>query len=113
MWMCLCRLWTTIEVEYLPVYHPNEEESNDPYLYANNVRKVMAQALEVSPYCIHTRYFLSYFLTPIRAYTLESRPIIGAKLSLAIVRVKALDWLTCQVISFRLFRTFQFTLYNK
>ena len=51
--MSLSKLWTTLEVEFLPVYTPNEEEKNDPYLYAENVRAVMADALEV---CI---YFLA------------------------------------------------------
>jgi len=34
----------TLKVEYLPVYHPSEEEKADPELYANNVRLAMAKA---------------------------------------------------------------------
>lgn len=30
-------------VQFLPVYHPSEEEKKDPALYASNVRRVMAQ----------------------------------------------------------------------
>ena len=48
LWMCLCKLWTTLEVEFLPVYTPSEEEKSDPYLYAENVRNLMAEALAVS-----------------------------------------------------------------
>ena len=43
LWMCLCKLWTTLEV-----YTPSEEEKSDPYLYAENVRNLMAEALAVS-----------------------------------------------------------------
>ncbi|XP_035887200.1 lysophospholipid acyltransferase LPCAT4 isoform X2 [Phyllostomus discolor] len=32
---------------FLPVYHPSPEESKDPTLYANNVQRVMAQALGI------------------------------------------------------------------
>lgn len=32
-----------IEVRRLPVYHPSEQEKEDPKLYAANVRKLMAQ----------------------------------------------------------------------
>ncbi|ELW72289.1 Lysophospholipid acyltransferase LPCAT4 [Tupaia chinensis] len=32
---------------FLPVYHPSPEESRDPTLYANNVQRVMAQALGI------------------------------------------------------------------
>ena len=31
-----------VTLNYLPVYKPSEEEKNDPYLYAYNVRKVIA-----------------------------------------------------------------------
>ena len=41
-----------MDVEFLPVYYPNEEEQNDAALYADNVRKVMAAALGVSRYSI-------------------------------------------------------------
>ncbi|EAW92308.1 1-acylglycerol-3-phosphate O-acyltransferase 7 (lysophosphatidic acid acyltransferase, eta), isoform CRA_c [Homo sapiens] len=33
--------------KFLPVYHPSPEESRDPTLYANNVQRVMAQALGI------------------------------------------------------------------
>lgn len=29
--------------QFLPVYSPSEEEKEDPALYANNVRRVMAE----------------------------------------------------------------------
>lgn len=38
------------ELEFLPVYHPSEEEKADPQLYADNVRALMASKLEV-PLC--------------------------------------------------------------
>ncbi|KAF6125586.1 lysophosphatidylcholine acyltransferase 1 [Phyllostomus discolor] len=48
LWLTLCQLHNRIEIEFLPVYSPSEEEKKDPALYANNVRRVMAEALGVS-----------------------------------------------------------------
>ena len=31
------------DTQYLPVYYPSEEEKNDPKLYGNNVRALMAK----------------------------------------------------------------------
>ncbi len=36
-----------MDVEFLPVYQPSPEESSNPSLYANNVQRVMAQALGI------------------------------------------------------------------
>ncbi len=36
------QVYTRMRVDYLPVYHPSEEEKKDADLYANNVRKAMA-----------------------------------------------------------------------
>lgn len=47
LWQTLCQIHNYCELEYLPVYHPNEEEKKDANLFANNVRKVMANALGV------------------------------------------------------------------
>lgn len=47
LWLTLCQLHSRVEIEFLPVYHPSEEERNDPALYANNVRHLMAEALGV------------------------------------------------------------------
>lgn len=45
-----CELFHSVELEYLPVYVPNEEEKVDPVVYANNVRNLCAKelALETS-----------------------------------------------------------------
>jgi len=34
-----------MEINYLPVYHPNEEEQKDPKLFAQNVRQAMADVM--------------------------------------------------------------------
>uniref|UniRef100_A0A8C6WE58 Lysophosphatidylcholine acyltransferase 4 n=1 Tax=Neogobius melanostomus TaxID=47308 RepID=A0A8C6WE58_9GOBI len=47
LWHTTSQLYTNVTVEYLPVYNPSEEEKNDPGLYADNVQKVMAQALGI------------------------------------------------------------------
>jgi len=45
-----CHWQTQVELEFLPPYHPTLEEQQDPVLFANNVRKVMAKSLGV-PLC--------------------------------------------------------------
>ncbi|XP_066983434.1 lysophosphatidylcholine acyltransferase 2 isoform X2 [Macrobrachium rosenbergii] len=47
LWVTLCQFHNYVELEYLPVYTPNEEEKMDAKLFANNVRQVMADALGV------------------------------------------------------------------
>lgn len=37
------QFYNTMDVTFLPVYHPNEEERSDPILYANNVRRFMSE----------------------------------------------------------------------
>uniref|UniRef100_A0A6B2L2F7 EF-hand domain-containing protein n=1 Tax=Arcella intermedia TaxID=1963864 RepID=A0A6B2L2F7_9EUKA len=37
-----------MKVDFLPPYYPNEQEKSDPQLYANNVRKLMAEKLRVT-----------------------------------------------------------------
>lgn len=53
LWLTLCQINTRLEIEFLPVYNPSKEEIEDPKLYANNVRAVMARALGV-PITDHT-----------------------------------------------------------
>jgi len=36
------RWYTPIQVEFLPTYHPSEEEKADPKLYAENIRKMIS-----------------------------------------------------------------------
>jgi len=43
------QVWNCMTVHYLPVYIPDEAEKEDAQLYADNVRKVMAQAMVDSP----------------------------------------------------------------
>ena len=45
LWFSLCQLSIKARVTYLPVYNPSKEEKDDPKLYANNVRNLMADAL--------------------------------------------------------------------
>uniref|UniRef100_A0A8C6V6Q2 Lysophosphatidylcholine acyltransferase 1 n=2 Tax=Elapinae TaxID=42168 RepID=A0A8C6V6Q2_NAJNA len=48
LWLTLCQFHNFVEIEFLPVYIPSEEEKKNPSLYANNVRRVMAEALGIS-----------------------------------------------------------------
>lgn len=43
LWLTLCQFNTSCEIEFLPVYTPNDEEKNNPKLFATNVRNVMAK----------------------------------------------------------------------
>ncbi|XP_047461985.1 lysophosphatidylcholine acyltransferase 1 [Mugil cephalus] len=47
LWLTLCQLHNSMEIEYLPVYTPSDEEKENPALFANNVRKLMAKALDL------------------------------------------------------------------
>lgn len=47
MWLTLTQLNSSCEIEFLPVYKPSEAEKTDPKLYANNVRRLMAEALQI------------------------------------------------------------------
>ncbi|XP_043664000.1 lysophosphatidylcholine acyltransferase isoform X1 [Vespula pensylvanica] len=47
LWLTLTQLNSSCEIEFLPVYKPSEAEKTDPKLYANNVRRVMAEALKI------------------------------------------------------------------
>jgi len=47
LWGLLTQMANHMEVEYLDVYTPSEEEKKNPALFAANVRRVMAQALGV------------------------------------------------------------------
>lgn len=52
--LTMCQFYVSVEMEYLDVYTPNEQEKTDPMLFAKNVRTVMANRLGV-PSCDWTR----------------------------------------------------------
>ena len=47
VWYILANPINRVEVEFLPVYTPNEEEKSKPELFAKNVQLIMAEALGV------------------------------------------------------------------
>jgi lysophosphatidylcholine acyltransferase/lyso-PAF acetyltransferase len=47
LWLTFANWNTQFEIEFLPVYVPNEAEKLDPLLFGRNVREVMAKALGV------------------------------------------------------------------
>ncbi|XP_074067394.1 lysophosphatidylcholine acyltransferase 2 [Macrotis lagotis] len=51
--LTFCQLFTKVEVEFMPVHVPNDEEKSDPVLFASHVRDIMANALGV-PVTDHT-----------------------------------------------------------
>uniref|UniRef100_A0A2K5DJ91 Lysophosphatidylcholine acyltransferase 2 n=1 Tax=Aotus nancymaae TaxID=37293 RepID=A0A2K5DJ91_AOTNA len=51
--LTFCQLFTKVEVEFMPVQVPNDEERNDPVLFASRVRNLMAEALGI-PVTDHT-----------------------------------------------------------
>lgn len=49
VWFLLVRPINRIEIEFLPVYKPSDEEKRDPSLFAKNVQAVMASQLNIIP----------------------------------------------------------------
>lgn len=47
LWHTTSQIYSSITVEFLPVYTPSAEEKQNPELYAENVQKLMARALGV------------------------------------------------------------------
>ncbi|KAK7177228.1 hypothetical protein R3I93_001271 [Phoxinus phoxinus] len=47
LWHTTVQIYTSVTVEFLPVYTPSQEEKENPDLYAENVQKLMAKALRV------------------------------------------------------------------
>ncbi|XP_015244387.1 PREDICTED: lysophosphatidylcholine acyltransferase 1 [Cyprinodon variegatus] len=47
LWLTLCQPHNSVEIEYLPIYYPSVMERENPALFASNVRRLMAKALEV------------------------------------------------------------------
>ncbi|XP_052900564.1 lysophosphatidylcholine acyltransferase-like [Anopheles moucheti] len=47
LWRTLTSLHTALEINFLPVYYPNEQERNDAKLYALNVRNYIAHSLGI------------------------------------------------------------------
>lgn len=47
IWTTMTQFVTYCELEFLPVYVPSEEEKRDPQFFADNVRDVMAKALNL------------------------------------------------------------------
>lgn len=51
--LTFCQPYTRVEVEFMPVQAPSDEEKRDPVLFAGRVRNLMAEALEI-PMTDHT-----------------------------------------------------------
>lgn len=51
--LTFCQPFTKLELEFMPVQVPNDAEKNDPVLFANRVRTLMAEALGI-PVTDHT-----------------------------------------------------------
>ncbi|KAL2762437.1 lysophosphatidylcholine acyltransferase 2, partial [Daubentonia madagascariensis] len=51
--LTFCQPFTKVEVEFMPVQVPSDEEKSDPVLFANRVRNLMAEALGI-PVTDHT-----------------------------------------------------------
>lgn len=66
-----CQFVNHIEVTRLPVYYPSQQEKDDPKLYANNVRKLMAR--EVCDSIVLNYVFCKCW----RAYTVRTVYCLG------------------------------------
>ncbi|XP_058080715.1 lysophospholipid acyltransferase LPEAT1-like [Magnolia sinica] len=49
--LLLCQFVNYMEVIYLPIYYPSEQEKKDLKLYVSNVRKLMARKIRDENYC--------------------------------------------------------------
>ncbi|XP_061738521.1 lysophosphatidylcholine acyltransferase 1 isoform X2 [Nerophis ophidion] len=110
LWLTLCQPHTAMEVEYLPVYNPSDQEKENPSLFANNVRKVMAKALEVP---LTDLYFedreLSFAEGPLKVYDPSS--LLELNHLLLRLRLKTTEsWLQEQVSTVRKLRKHLLTL---
>uniref|UniRef100_A0A671LA96 Lysophospholipid acyltransferase LPCAT4-like n=1 Tax=Sinocyclocheilus anshuiensis TaxID=1608454 RepID=A0A671LA96_9TELE len=47
LWHTTSQIYTSVTVEFLPIYTPSQEEKQNPDLYAENIQKLMAKALRV------------------------------------------------------------------
>lgn len=47
IWLNFCQFNVPVEYHILPAYYPNEEEKENPELFAENVRKLMADYLKI------------------------------------------------------------------
>lgn len=47
LWLTLSQWYTNVEVEFMPIYKPSDEEKNNPKLFARNVRNVMAKWVSI------------------------------------------------------------------
>ena len=47
LWLTLCQFSTDFEFEFLPLYQPSGEETENPMVYAQNVRALMAEKLGI------------------------------------------------------------------
>jgi lysophosphatidylcholine acyltransferase/lyso-PAF acetyltransferase len=47
LFLMFCQFMTHLELEYLPVYYPSEDEQNDPNVYASNVQSYLAGVLKI------------------------------------------------------------------
>merc|ERR1719186_360996 len=48
--LLMCQLFTEVEIEILPTYIPSQEEIEDPQLFADNVKEMMAKTVGI-PVC--------------------------------------------------------------
>ncbi|KOC64511.1 1-acylglycerophosphocholine O-acyltransferase 1 [Habropoda laboriosa] len=103
LWLTLTQLNSSCEIEFLPVYKPSEAEKTDPKLYANNVRRLMAEALQipVSDYTYDDCRIISkahqlhipHASTIVEAHKLRNKlGLIAAKTEEEFVQKKTLDF---------------------
>lgn len=74
LFLCMCRLQTTIVYTFLDTYTPTLEEQNNPNLYAENVRQVMSKELKKNV----TEWMFEDALLMRQAQKAKLQPEIGA-----------------------------------
>eukprot|EP01094_Clydonella_sp_ATCC50884_P015226 TRINITY_DN25811_c0_g1_i1.p1 TRINITY_DN25811_c0_g1~~TRINITY_DN25811_c0_g1_i1.p1 ORF type:complete len:508 (+),score=126.07 TRINITY_DN25811_c0_g1_i1:156-1679(+) len=96
----LCQFVNYMEVEYLPVYTPSEQEKQNPSLFASNVRREMATALQV-PATDHSLVDVMLSVEALkRNLPLETGVVRGEQLTAEFGKSANLDTLKSQMEKF-------------
>ena len=96
--LTMCQPIINVEMEYLPVYHPSEEEKKNPMVFANNVRQLMAQELNIpiSDWTRENGFILD------RALKLKMNPIVADFNYYTVSKASTLTYKEMTKVNFRI-----------
>ena len=80
-----------LPVQFLPIYTPSEEEKRNPALFANNVRRLMAQYVLLNSH-VYIQYNANLWGFELAKYHLETLNRLVSKLGKIFVWVSVSYW---------------------